>query len=43
MSGVGLLALIEGMGGSGLSLGRVVRDVAPLCAEEVIVSGSLMG
>ena len=36
MSGVGLLVLIEGIGGSGLSLGRVERDGAPLCAEEYL-------
>jgi len=32
--------MIEGMGGPGLSLGRVVCDAAPLCAEEGIISGS---
>ena len=43
VSDVGLLVVIEGIGGSGLSLGRVDRDGAPLCAEEVIISGSYIG
>ena len=40
VSDVGLLVVIEGIGGSGLSLGRVERDWALLWAEEVIILGS---